>query len=174
MMNAMERATAIAAMRAASGSFYANAARTRNHTFIEFCGLMNEYINACEMAHAEGIDFSDCNAHSGQQLPMTPYMIDYVNEKLDCIFTGRIALCDQRLSREAPVEKQHPGRLEIDDVGPHFNGLTKAAANAWLEQLRAPTVPEKSDVNTSAARKKASKPPVERMVRRVVPKRERL
>ena len=173
-MNAMERATAIAAMRAASGSFYANAARTRNHTFIEFCGLMNEYINACEMAHAEGIDFSDCNAHSGQQLPMAPHMIEYVNEKLDCIFTGRIALCDQRLSRKVAEQKQHPDRLEIDDVGPHFNGLTKAAANAWLEQLRAPTVPEKSDVNTSAARKKASKPPVERMVRRVVPKRERL
>ena len=152
-MTASERVTAIAAMREASAIFYANAASTRNHTFIEFCGLINEYIKSCEIAHEKGIDFSDCNAHSGRNLPMEPYMIDYVNDKLGCIFTGRIALCDQSLSREVAEEKQHPGRKVIDDLGPPLNGLTKAAAHAWLEQLRAPTVPEKSDVNTSVARK---------------------
>ena len=91
MMNATERVTAIAAMKAASDIFYAGAVRIGNHPFIEFCGLMNEYIKACESAHKAGIDFSECSAHSGQPLPMESYMIDYVNEKLHCIFTGRCA-----------------------------------------------------------------------------------
>ena len=91
-MNATERVTAIAAMKAASDIFYAGAVRIGNHPFIEFCGLMNEYINSCEIAHKEGIDFSECSAHSGQPLPMESYMVNYVNEKLNCIFTGRVAV----------------------------------------------------------------------------------
>ena len=88
-MNATEQAEAIASMRAMSALFYSNAVRIGNHPFIEFCGLMNEYIKACEIAHEAGIDFSECSAHSGQPLPMKSYMIDYVNEKLNCIFAGR-------------------------------------------------------------------------------------
>ena len=89
MMNHEEQSTAIAQMREVSTSFYANAIRIGVHPFIEFCGLMNEYIKACEKAHASGVDFSECNAHSGQHLPMESYMVAYVNEKLECIFTGR-------------------------------------------------------------------------------------
>ena len=92
MMNTTEQATALNSMRATSALFYANAVRIGNHPFIEFCGLMNEYIKACEIAHKSGIDFSECSAHSGQPLPMKSYMIDYVNEKLNCIFTGRVEL----------------------------------------------------------------------------------
>ena len=88
-MNAKEREVAITQMKAASGQFYLNAVHIGNHPFIEFCGLMNEYIKACEEAHAQGVDFSQCNAHTGQHLPMQPWMIRYVNEKLECIFTGR-------------------------------------------------------------------------------------
>ena len=90
-MNATEQAEALASMRAMSANFYAGAVRIGNHPFIEFCGLMNEYIKACEIAHKEGIDFSECSAHSGQTLPMKSYMIDYVNEKLNCIFAGRVS-----------------------------------------------------------------------------------
>ena len=88
MMNSQERAAAIRAMHETSQAFYASAVRIGNHPFIEFCGLMNEYIKACELAHEKGIDFSNCSGHSGQPLPMRPYMVDYVNEKLGCIFTG--------------------------------------------------------------------------------------
>ena len=87
-----EREVAICEMKQASDGFYRMAIAINVHQFIEFCGLMNEYINACEHAHKSGIDFSECNGHNSQLLPMESFMIHYVNEKLNCIFTGRIAL----------------------------------------------------------------------------------
>lgn len=76
-------------MRKASAAFYSAAVQIGCHQFIEFTGLINEYISCCEHAHAAGIDFAACNKHAGRELPMTPFQVDYVNEKLECIFTGR-------------------------------------------------------------------------------------
>ena len=98
-MTPNERVQAIAAMRATSDFFYKSAINIGNHPFIEFCGLINEYINACEESHKSGVDFSECSTHSGRQLPMHAHMITYINEKLECIFTGRIAL-----SKKSPVQ----------------------------------------------------------------------
>lgn len=75
-------------MRAASLEFYSNATTLGNHPFIEFCGLLNEYIQCCEVAMKEGIDFTQCNVHTGQQLPMKDHNLSYMQEKLECIFTG--------------------------------------------------------------------------------------
>ncbi|KQY88299.1 hypothetical protein ASD35_11965 [Pelomonas sp. Root1444] len=88
MMTPEERERAIALMQQASNTFYRSATTIGNHPFIEFAGLMNEYINACRSAHAQGIDFSECNRHSGLALPLHPVMSDYLNEKLECIFAG--------------------------------------------------------------------------------------
>lgn len=88
-MNETERLAAIAAMQAASNNFYLDAIAIGNHPFIEFTGLMNEYIKACINAHNAGIDFSACNAHGEQELPLKSFEIAYINEKLECIFTGR-------------------------------------------------------------------------------------
>ena len=46
--------------------------------------------------------------------------------------------------REVAEEKQCPRRILIDELGPPFNGLTKTAATAWLDQLRVPTVVSKT------------------------------
>ena len=89
ILNSVERETALQRMREASAAFYAAAVQTGCHPFIEFTGLMNEYIKVCERAHKDGFDFTSCSAHSGNALPMQPFEIDYVNEKLECIFTGR-------------------------------------------------------------------------------------
>jgi hypothetical protein len=88
-MNEEERETALELMHLASSNFYAMAQMIGVHPFIEFTGLINEYIKCCEKAHKEGIDFSQCNKHSGKELPIEDYSIDYINEKLECIFTGR-------------------------------------------------------------------------------------
>mgnify|MGYP000275789987 CR=1 FL=1 len=84
-----ERAMMLRRMREASAVFYGLAVQAQCHPFIEFAGLMNEYIKCCEEAHAKGIDFAACNKHAGQHLPMPGHSVDYVNEKLECIFTGR-------------------------------------------------------------------------------------
>jgi hypothetical protein len=91
-MNFQQRECALAEMRLLASAFYARAAKIGVHPFIEFSGLMNEYIKACEGAHEKGVDFTDCNAHTGKQLPMESFMVDYVNQKLECIFSGRSAM----------------------------------------------------------------------------------
>ena len=98
MMTPEQRLVALEKMEQASAAFYRSAVAIGNHPFIEFTGLMNEYIQACRAAHAGGIDFSECNTHSGSDLPMKAFMVAYCNEKLECIFTGRSVM-----SQDVPV-----------------------------------------------------------------------
>lgn len=87
-----ERERMLVQMREASSAFYRAAAQIGNHPFIEFTGLINEYIKTCEAAHRDGVDFTQCNTHTGTALPLADFSVDYINEKLECIFTGR-AFC---------------------------------------------------------------------------------
>lgn len=89
MLTHPEREIALKKMKDASDKFYAEAIRINNHPFLEFTGLLNEYIKACEQAHQENIDFSECNTHSQNHLPLEEHQVQYINEKLECIFTGR-------------------------------------------------------------------------------------
>lgn len=74
----------VTGMRAASDAFYLSATRIGNHAFIEFCGLMNEYIKVCENALRDGEDFTTFNIHCrNQKIP--GYMLDYFQEKMSCI-----------------------------------------------------------------------------------------
>ena len=81
-----EREAMLLGMRAASGVFYAQAFRIGCHPFIEFCGLMNEYIQMCERAHKGGLDFPHASAHSGISIPMATHEAAYLGEKLGCIY----------------------------------------------------------------------------------------
>ena len=94
MMDPTERETAIAHMEKTVGAFYTAAQRIGNHPFLEFAGVMAAYVNSCRRAHADGIDFTECNVHSGSPLPIASFEIGYLNEKLNCIFGGRIVAMD--------------------------------------------------------------------------------
>lgn len=76
-------------MVTASNNFYGSAVKTGCHAFIEFTGLMNEFIEVSRMALRNGEDFTEFNKHQGQHLELAEHQIDYINEKLDCIY-GRI------------------------------------------------------------------------------------
>jgi hypothetical protein len=77
-----EEKTAIAAMRVASSQFYAAAQATGVHAFIEFTGLMNEYIQICE----KNPGFMHANTHSEKPLVLADFEAAYLAEKLDCIY----------------------------------------------------------------------------------------
>jgi hypothetical protein len=89
--SAEQREAMLEKMQQASHAFYYAATRIGNHAFIEFCGLMNEYIKLCHEAHEQGIDFTLLNVHSGRPLPMKPHHADYIGEKLGCIFGAALA-----------------------------------------------------------------------------------
>lgn len=101
MMNHEQREEALARMQQLSNAFYHVATSIGVHPFIEFAGLMNEYLKCAREAHEAGIDFSACNTHCSQDLPMHPHSITYINEKLECIFTGRSVMQGEK-QKESP------------------------------------------------------------------------
>jgi hypothetical protein len=88
MYNEEERTEMLRKMKKASSVFYSMATQIGCHPFIEFTGLMNEYIKICEDAHQEGIDFTQTTRHqSGEnKLPMKRHHVAYLGEKLGCIY----------------------------------------------------------------------------------------
>ena len=72
-------------MGVAAAQFYCAAVEIGCHPFIEFTGLMNEYIKICAQAVDNNVDFANANTHSGNALPMRDYQMAYLAEKLDCI-----------------------------------------------------------------------------------------
>lgn len=78
-------------MQAASSRFYSSAVHTGNHAFIEFTGLMNEYIKLCQDALAAGEDFTTTSVHTGKALPMAAYHAAYLGEKIGCIYGTALA-----------------------------------------------------------------------------------
>jgi hypothetical protein len=67
-------------MEHAKDQFYGMAVRIGHHQFIEFTGFMAEYIKMCRDMLKKGIDFTD------QELEAETYQLQYVAEKLDCIY----------------------------------------------------------------------------------------
>ncbi len=101
MMDANERETALQRMDRAVSRFYSEATQIGVHPFIEFAGVMAAYAKSCRRAHEAGVDFSECNRHSGRLLPVEEFELDYLNEKLECIFTGQLVMATQERSGAA-------------------------------------------------------------------------
>jgi hypothetical protein len=83
---ATERRAMLAMMQATSDAFYAKAVHTGVHSFVEFAGLMNEFIKVCTVADNSGQDFVHSNTHCGSPLPFEHYHLGYLAEKLNCIY----------------------------------------------------------------------------------------
>lgn len=106
-MTPSERNTALKLMNDTIHRFYCSAIQIGNHPFIEFAGVMTAYLKSCQRAHDAGIDFTECNRHTGQPLPMEGFEVLYLNEKLDCIFDGRITASE----RSAPSQENLKAEL---------------------------------------------------------------
>ncbi|AGZ61748.1 MAG: hypothetical protein [Phormidium phage MIS-PhV1A] len=91
-LKALTPSESLKLMQKASNEFYTSSAKTQCHAFIEFTGLMNEYIKICEdfqMANPNE-DFRSLNAHSGKSLKLQPFERLYIKEKLNCIYQEEI------------------------------------------------------------------------------------
>ena len=88
MQKALTPSESLKLMQKASNEFYISSAKTQCHAFIEFTGLMNEYIKICEdfqKANPDD-DFRSLNAHTGKSLKLQPFERLYIKEKLNCIY----------------------------------------------------------------------------------------
>lgn len=70
----------------------------RAHAFIEFCGVMNKYVDICERASSQGIQFPFYNEHSKKPLPVEDHDVNYLAEKFACIF-GPVFKNNPRLAK---------------------------------------------------------------------------
>lgn len=73
-------------MRAVNKAFYPQAVATGCHTFIEFCGLQAKFIDMCEQAMLQGVEFPFANAHTGLNWPIPEHHAKYLGEKFECIW----------------------------------------------------------------------------------------
>ena len=105
MMTAAERETALQRMDEAIGRFYGTAVNIGCHPFIEFAGVMTAYVKSCRRAHENGIDFNDCSRRTGMNLPIESVEIDYLAEKLACIFGDRIVVAEKAIPVGTPTNK---------------------------------------------------------------------
>jgi len=84
----------LALMQKAANEFYSSAVWTNCHAFVEFTGLINEFIKICT-AYQESWpkeDFRQCNVHTGRQMVIETYQLIYILEKLKCIYQADFAL----------------------------------------------------------------------------------
>lgn len=103
-----ELKTMLEGMRGISHNFYLAAIYVGNHAFIEFTGLMNEYIKVCEQTLADGKDFAFINTHadSGDTLSVQDYNIAYLQEKLNCIFDNACTITLSKVEADNGAEKK--------------------------------------------------------------------
>jgi hypothetical protein len=81
-----EREALLDRMQALSDSFYSGATSIGVHAYIEFCGLMNEFVTICRSSDEMGIDFTMANTHNNKPLVMASHHGAYLGEKLGCIY----------------------------------------------------------------------------------------
>lgn len=111
----------VAAMSDVSAKFYAGAVQTRCHPFIEFCGLMNEYIGVCKSAASKGVDFSEANQHTGVALPIEEFHANYIGEKLGCIYGP--SLKDPAIFAAFIAALDLPFDVKIEPTSPEPDGV---------------------------------------------------
>lgn len=110
-----ERAHILNRMRAASNSFYSAAANAGCHAFIEFTGLMNEFIKLCETAERQGTNWVHANVHGDVHLPFEPYHVEYLSEKLECIYGRRLQLVDDSVIEPSVEMPRRPEDTDTDE-----------------------------------------------------------
>jgi len=65
---------------------------SRFHAFVEWCGVMGEHLKIVEDLIDQGHDPFEMNRHTGETLPVAPYRLSYMAEKMECIFDGTMVV----------------------------------------------------------------------------------
>lgn len=104
-----ELAKTLTQMEQVSEQFYLQARLCGVHSFIEFTGLMNEYIKVCRQSMESGVDFRQANTHNDVPMVAFPFNLDYMSEKLSCIFDP-FAVVKMGMRRDKPDPPPAPPR----------------------------------------------------------------
>lgn len=129
----------------------------RFHAFLEWCGVMTEHLNIVGDLVAKGHDAFDMNRHTGETLPVAPYRLSYMAEKMECIFDGAIEV---RPARQEAVDADLSERIsaavsalvEKSTRSSHHHATRKAlsrdiTAAVMKELAEAPAVPYAPDLS---------------------------
>lgn len=71
--------------------FFRTGMGAKVHAYVEFCGLLSKYTEICARAALAGVDFAFANAHGRTPFPVEVHDMQYLGEKLQCIFGPMIA-----------------------------------------------------------------------------------
>jgi hypothetical protein len=107
-----QQLVALNCMHRAKNEFYRAAQESGVHTFLEFTGLMHEYIQLCESAMNAGIEF-----RTSANLPMKDHHAKYLAEKLNCIFGPTLLRREEEL-RNAFIHVLFDGHFRLQLIEP--------------------------------------------------------
>jgi hypothetical protein len=96
----------LALMQFTSENFYREAQQCEKHQFLEFNGLLIEYIKLLREMHNAQQDFI-----TNEVLPMKPHNAEYIAEKLSCIY-GDTFLAQENV-RNAFIEALFKGEFRL-------------------------------------------------------------
>jgi hypothetical protein len=97
-------------MRVASSAFYNDATRIGCHPFIEFTGLMNEYIALCQLAMELGIDFTKTSVHGGGQPTADAGVPPALSERKTGVHLRRVARPPDGRAKKSLTPTRRPWR----------------------------------------------------------------
>lgn len=120
-----EQRELIGKMRAANNSIYLLLQAAGVHAFIEHCGLLSKFIDIAERSMQAGIDFTQSNTHSEGSLAMEGHDMEYLAEKLDCIY-------GPSLRANAKVRAAFLKGLGLDEEPVNDQRLLLLLTNAYL------------------------------------------
>lgn len=103
------------------------------HAFIEFAGLQAKFVDMCEAALDEGIEFPFANQHTKSPWPIERHHVDYLGEKFHCIYGFAIgpnpelreAFIKSGLG-EPPEEPEESGSLSKEEASKIVDALFEA------------------------------------------------
>ena len=87
-------------MEKVAQAFYLDAVHVtpQCHAFIEHAGLLNEFIKICRhTADQPNGDFNNANQHGGEPLLAHGFNIEYLAEKLACIYGPTLVSDEEKL-----------------------------------------------------------------------------
>jgi hypothetical protein len=125
-------------MRAASSRFYGEACAIGCHPFIEFTGLMNEYLKCCAATLEAGRDFTQASAHAGGRLEMARHSVEYFAEKMNCILGPTLSEDPELATAFASVVTELPFRVPaptapvLQNNASPANAVCACSSCGWL------------------------------------------
>ncbi|MFZ3482075.1 hypothetical protein [Sphingomonas sp. 3-13AW] len=122
----------------------------RFHAFLEWCGVLSEHLQIVSDLHEQGHDPFNMNRHTGRALPVAPYRLAYLAEKMECIFDGAIEVRPARADDDETDLRERIQTAVSNTVVPLTRTMHHATRKALVRDITKAVLAELSGTSREA------------------------